>query len=100
MTMSVTGTWNLTMNSPLGDQAAKLDLHEVDGVLQGTLTGKGDPTPVQRLEIDGSNVAFAADADTPVGRLNLAFNGTVSGDTIAGKYNTPFGAFDFSGTRA
>jgi len=45
-------------------------------------------------------VSFAADADTPVGRLNLAFSGTVDGDKIAGKYQTPFGGFDFSGTRA
>jgi hypothetical protein len=45
-------------------------------------------------------VSFAADADTPVGRLNLAFSGTVDGDKISGKYQTPFGGFDFSGTRA
>ncbi len=98
--MSITGTWNLTLNSPLGDQAARLDIHDAGGALQGTLTGKGDPTPVQRLEVSGSAVSFAADADTPVGRLNLAFSGTVDGDKIAGKYQTPFGGFDFSGTRA
>jgi len=31
--------------------------------------------------------------------MNLAFTGAVTGDTLAGKYSTPFGAFDFSGTR-
>ena len=98
--MSVTGTWNLTLNSPLGDQAARLDLHDTSGALDGTLTGKGDPAPLQRVAFDGSVVSFAADADTPVGRLNLAFSGTVTGDTLAGKYETPFGAFNFSGTRA
>jgi hypothetical protein len=100
MNMSITGTWNLTLNSPLGDQAARLDISDTDGVLHGTLTGKGDPTPVQRLEVNGSEVSFAADADTPVGRLNLAFSGAVTGDAISGKYQTPFGGFDFSGTRA
>lgn len=98
--MSVTGTWNLTLNSPLGDQAARLDVHEADGALQGTLTGKGDPSPLQRVSVEGATVSFAADADTPVGRLNLAFTGTVDGDKISGKYQTPFGGFDFSGTRA
>ena len=98
--MSVTGTWNLTLNSPLGDQAATLNLQEVGGVLQGTLTGKGESGPVQRLTVEGAAVSFAADADTPVGRLNLAFSGTVDGDKISGKYQTPFGGFDFSGTRA
>ena len=97
--MSVTGTWNLTLKSPLGDQAARLDLHELDGSMQGTLTGKGDPAALQGLNVDGGNLAFSADADTPVGRLNLAFTGAVTGDTLAGTYSTPFGAFDFSGSR-
>jgi hypothetical protein len=97
--MSITGTWNLTLKSPLGDQAARLDLHELDGTVQGTLTGKGEPAALQRLTVDGANLAFAADADTPVGRMNLAFTGAVTGDTLAGTYSTPFGAFEFSGSR-
>ena len=98
--MSITGTWNLTMNSPLGAQPATLQVQEVGGAYQGTLTGKADPTPLEELKVDGSNVAFSADADTPVGRLKLGFAGAVTGDSLAGKYTTPFGAFDFSGTRA
>lgn len=91
--MAVTGTWNLTMNSPLGDQQATLKIDETGG----TLTGKNDPVPVQRLTIDGANISFAADADTPVGKLNLAFTGTLSDAGIAGTYATPFGSFNFSG---
>jgi len=97
--MSITGTWNLTLKSPLGDQAAQLDLHDLDGSVQGTLTGKGDPAALQGLAVDGANLAFSADADTPVGRMNLAFTGAVTGDTLAGTYSTPFGAFEFSGSR-
>jgi hypothetical protein len=98
--MSVTGTWNLTLNSPLGDQAATLQLEESEGAFHGTLKGQSDPAPVEELKVEGSNVGFAADADTPVGRLRLGFNGAVEGDAISGTYSTPFGAFSFSGTRA
>jgi len=98
--MSITGSWHLTLNSPLGDQEARLEVTEAGDALQATLAGKGDPTPVQRFEVNGNEVSFAADADTPVGRLNLAFSGTVEGDTFSGKYQTPFGGFDFSGKRA
>lgn len=98
--MSVTGTWNLTLNSPLGDQAATLQIQEADGAYQGTLKGQGDPTAVEELKVDGANVAFAADADTPVGRLRLGFSGSVAGDTLSGTYSTPFGGFSFSGNRA
>ncbi len=98
--MSVAGTWNLTMNSPLGDQSAVLRIEEAGGVYQGTLTGKGDPTQVQRLAVEGGSISFAADADTPVGRMNLAFTGTVSDAGLSGTYATPFGSFTFSGSRA
>lgn len=98
--MSVTGTWHLTLNSPLGDQAATLQLEEVGDSFQGTLTGKADPAKLEDLKVDGASVGFAADADTPVGRLRLAFTGAVEGDGMSGTYSTPFGAFNFSGTRA
>jgi hypothetical protein len=98
--MSVTGTWNLTINSPLGAQPATLQIQESGGAYQGTLTGKADPAPAEQLKVDGTSLSFSADADTPVGKLKLDFSGTVTGDSIAGKYQTPFGAFDFSGTRA
>jgi hypothetical protein len=97
--MSVTGTWNLTLNSPLGDQSATLQLQDVDGALQGTLTGKAEPSPLQDLKAEGDNLSFSADADTPVGRLKLGFNGVVAGESFNGTYSTPFGAFNFSGTR-
>jgi autotransporter translocation and assembly factor TamB len=98
--MSVTGTWNLTLNSPLGDQSATLQIQETGGAYQGTLKGKAEPTAVEELKVDGSNVGFSADWRVRVGRLKLAFSGTVSGDGLSGTYSTPFGAFNFSGTRA
>jgi hypothetical protein len=98
--MSVAGIWNLTINSPLGTQTARLDIQDVGGSHQGTLTGKSEPSALEGLKVDENNVSFAANADTPVGKMMLEFSGVVTGDSIAGKYSTPFGAFDFSGTRA
>jgi hypothetical protein len=98
--MSVTGTWKLTMKSPLGEQPATLLIEEAGGVPQGTLTGQKDPSPLKDLAVAGDNVTFSAEADTPVGKLTLGFTCVVTGDSIAGKYSTPFGAFDVSGTRA
>ena len=98
--MSVTGSWHLTLNSPLGDQSALLEIQETDGSMQGTLTGKAEPAPLERLEIEDTKLKFSANADTPVGRLNLAFDGAIEGDSMSGTYSTPFGAFNFSGTRA
>ena len=94
--MTAIGTWNLTMNSPLGAQTAILQIQEAGG----SLTGKGAPSALKGLKVEGTSVAFSADADTPVGKMKLGFTGAVEGDSLSGKYSTPFGAFDFSGTRA
>ena len=98
--MSVTGTWKMTLTSPLGEQTATLQIQEAAGAYSGTLTGSGDPSPLEDLSVAGSDLQFAANADTPVGKMRLGFTGAVAGDTFSGKYSTPFGAFDFTGTRA
>ena len=98
--MSATGTWKLTIHSPIGAQNATLTIQEAGGVYSGTLQGSGPPSPLEDLKVDGAGASFAADADTPVGRLKLAFSGTIAGDSMTGKYRIPFGEFDFSGTRA
>ena len=98
--MNATGNWTLTLNSPLGAQAATLAIAEAGGTYSGTLTGSGEPSTLEDLKIDGASVSFAADADTPVGRMKLTVKGAIAGDSVSGKYGTPFGEFDFSGTRA
>jgi autotransporter translocation and assembly factor TamB len=98
--VSATGRWTLTLNSPLGAQAATLAIEEAGGTYSGTLTGSGAPSALEDLKVDGPSVSFAADADTPVGRMKLTVNGAIAGDCVSGKYGTPFGEFDFSGTRA
>jgi hypothetical protein len=98
--VSTAGKWTLTLNSPLGAQSAILAIEEAGGSCSGTLTGSGAPSPLEDLVVDGEGFSFAADADTPVGRMRLTIKGAVVGDSVSGKYGTPFGEFDFSGTRA
>lgn len=98
--MSTTGTWNLILNSPIGAQNATLRIEEVNGLYSGTLAGSGEGAMLESLAVNGDALSFAADADTPVGRIRLTVSGVVAGDSFSGKYGTPFGEFDFSGTRA
>jgi hypothetical protein len=98
--MSAAGTWKLILNSPLGAQSATLSIAEADGVYSGTLAGSSDGSALENLKVEDSSISFAADADTPVGRMKLNVSGVVAGDSVSGKYGTPFGEFDFSGTRA
>ncbi len=99
-TMALTGTWNMTMKSPIGEQKALLTLTESGGALSGSLGSGGDSTPLDGALIDGQSVSFAAKITKPM-PITLAFAGKLEGDAITGEVKFGgFGAGPFTATRA
>lgn len=98
--MSIAGTWNITMNSPMGAQSATLDL-KVDG---GSVTGSMK-SPMGEIEIsegtaDGDSATWKATLTQPMA-ITMDFTAKAEGDSISGKVALgSFGNADFSGTRA
>ena len=73
--MSADGTWNLTMQTPMGVRTSKLTLSTSGGALTGTQEAEGNTTDIA--------------------------DGTVNGNTLNGTADTGmFGSFPFEGTRA
>jgi len=98
--MSADGTWNTTMNTPMGAQNGTLELKSDGGTLTGTLKGPQGSLDIQDGTVDGNNLAFKANITSPMA-MTLEFTGAVDGDKISG--NVKLGAFGnatFSGTRA
>jgi hypothetical protein len=98
--MSADGTWNTTMNTPMGAQAGTLTLSTDGGTLTGKLSGAQGEMELQEGTVDGDNLTWKADITTPMA-MTLEFSATVAGDEISG--NVKLGAFGdatFSGTRA
>jgi len=98
--MSADGTWNTTMNTPMGAQNATLTLSTDGGTLTGKMAGPQGEMELQEGSIDGDNLSWKADITSPMA-MTLEFSATVSGDEISG--NVKLGAFgnaSFSGTRA
>jgi hypothetical protein len=79
--MAVDGTWNLTMQTPMGERRATLVANSQGGTLTGKQSGDGgitNPMP-----------------------LTLQFTGAVDGDKMSGKMSAgALGNWPFSGTRA
>ncbi len=92
--MAVDGTWNISMNTPMGTREAKLNLVAAGGDLSGEFSGAQGTAPVAGT-IDGNNVAWKATVNGPMGQMELAFSGALDGDKVAG--NVAFGSFG-SGT--
>ncbi|MFI8403667.1 hypothetical protein ACIGG5_25895 [Streptomyces sp. NPDC085463] len=81
--MSVEGTWNLSVSTPIGTVKAVVELRERDAVLTGVAHGAGEEVPLHDLARDGDRLTWKQSVTKPV-RLNLAFDVTVDGDTLRG----------------
>jgi hypothetical protein len=51
------------------------------------------------ITVDGEAVQFSTTIDAQGQSIALAFNGTVTGDQLAGQFNTDFGPIAVSGVR-
>ena len=98
--MSADGTWNTTMNTPMGAQQGKLELKTDGSALTGTLSGAQGTIELQDGAADGDSLSWKADITTPMA-MTLEFSAKVDGDSISGDVKLgAFGNATFSGTRA
>ena len=86
---TLTGTWNLSMRTPIGTIHATMIFDEIDGVWTGTANADGTSPSVPlrniRTEIttDGEHVTWSQSITKPM-RLNLDFDVVVAGDQMTG----------------
>lgn len=99
--MSVDGTWNIVMKTPIGEQQSTLVLAADGPALQGTMSSTTmGSAMLQDGTADGNQASWKADITQPMA-LTLEFSATVEGDTISGNAKLGvFGNAPFSGTRA
>ena len=98
--MSADGTWNTTINTPMGAQNGTLTLETNGATLTGKMAGAQGEMALSDGTVDGSNLTWKAQMTSPM-PMTLEFSATVDGDNISG--NVKLGAFgnaSFSGTRA
>ncbi|MFJ3423132.1 hypothetical protein ACIPN8_43205 [Streptomyces sp. NPDC086082] len=81
--MSVVGTWDLSVFTPIGKIKVVIELHEREGVLTGVARGAGEEVPLADISLDGDRLTWKQAVTKPI-RLNLAFDVTVDGDTLRG----------------
>ena len=98
--MSADGTWNLTMQTPMGERRSTLTLSTAGGTLTGSQQAEGDTTDIADGTVNGNDVSWKVSITNPM-PLTLTFSGTVDGNTLSGSADTGmFGSFPFQGTRA
>jgi hypothetical protein len=81
--MSLTGTWNLRISTPVGTQSAVLELTEHDGVVAGVAKNDAETLPLINPVLHGNRFTWQLSITKPM-RLNLTFNVNINGDTLTG----------------
>ena len=98
--MSISGTWNVEISTPMGKQTALLDLTAEGDTLTGTAKQGGETAPIQDGTVSGDNASFTLDLTKPI-PVKLAFTVTASGDALTGDVKLgAFGTSKVTGTRA
>jgi hypothetical protein len=98
--MAVDGTYNLTMQTPMGNREVKLDLASAGNDLSGSFAGAQGTAPLTGT-VDGDAVNFALTFTGAMGPMELKFAGKQDGDTIAGTVQCgAFGSGPCAATRA
>jgi hypothetical protein len=98
--MSADGSWNMTMNTPMGAQKATLVLATSGGSLTGQMKGPQGTLELNDGKVDGDNVSWSANLTQPM-PIKLEFTGKVDGDKIGGSVKLgAFGNASWEGTRA
>ncbi len=99
--MSVDGTWNVTLSTPMGSRNATLQLQSAGADLSGSWSGQQGSQDFSGGKVDGNNLEWTVNMSGPMGQMALAFKGVVDGDQLNGTVQLgSFGSGSFSGTRA
>ena len=95
----VDGTYDVTINSPMGSQNAKVTLSTDGDALTGTLAGQNGSLDIQDGKVDGDTLTWSAQMVQPM-PMKLEFTASVNGDEISGSVQLgAFGSAPFSGKR-
>ena len=98
--MSADGTWNVTLNTPMGAQAGTLELATDGNTLTGTMSGPQGSMELENGTADGDSLSWMVNMTQPM-PITIEATATIDGDEISGEAKLgAFGTATFSGSRA
>jgi hypothetical protein len=99
--MDIAGTWQLTVQSPMGRQQAVLDLETNGNQLLGSLMNPGSGVVADIVDGFADGVTLAWKVPMSSYGMTAVFTATVDGNSMAGTVRTGiFGTYDIQGYRA
>ena len=96
---SVEGAWTLTVDTPRGARHPVLVIVRKGDHYSGMLRGERGARAIEEIQVEGDKFSFAMHVPSPMGELELTYQGAVEGDSMAGTIGNPMGSVVFTGKR-
>ncbi|MET0182955.1 MAG: hypothetical protein ABW199_08735 [Caulobacterales bacterium] len=97
--MSADGKWNVTLNTPLGQQNAEITIKSEGANFTGSAQLQGNTQDIAG-SVDGDTLTWKVSITQPM-PLTLDFTAKIAGDDMAGSAKAgAFGSFPLTGKRA
>ncbi|MEM6650660.1 MAG: hypothetical protein AAF603_10450 [Pseudomonadota bacterium] len=98
--MSFDGTYNVSIDTPMGKQESVVTLTQAGDDLNGTMAAQGDQIDIKNGKVNGDTATWDADITKPM-PMTLSFEAKKEGDGINGSVKLgAFGNASFSGSAA
>ena len=100
--MAVDGTYNIEVQTPMGNRPGKLTLKADGDSLSGSYDGgMGGEQAFSGGTVSGDEATWSISVSGPMGQMKLDFKVTVTGDDVSGQVQLgSFGTGNIKGKRA
>lgn len=96
--VDMTGSWEITSESPRGTQTRTITFEQDGNKLTGTLETQMGSVPIEG-SVEGNNITFTMTFSRGERSFEMVYTGTVEGDTAKGTMQTPRGEIEWTGKR-
>jgi hypothetical protein len=97
--MSFDGTYNVTVQTPMGAQQGKLIIETSGDTFSGSMETPSGSSEFTGGNISGNTLTWRAETKTPMGAFDVAYKATIEGDKLTGEAETPLGSAPMEGVK-
>ena len=93
------GTFDITLDTPVGPQKGILKLTDENGALRGSVHAMGYTNYFRNGKASGNSFALSGTLNASIFNIRYSAKGTVDGNALKVNVTTDSGIFQLSGTR-
>jgi hypothetical protein len=82
--VDVSGTWELTSQSPRGERTSEITITQDGDTITVTMPSRRGDEITAEGRVDGNAIEWTVVRETPQGEFTMVYKGTVDGDTMKG----------------